>query len=134
MEAARALVGTPFRHQGRAPGLGLDCAGVIAAVAIPLGLASPTMDRIDYSHLPDPEDLLSCLLQFCADAGFYEDGKPVAGSVVTLKVAGLAVHCGWSTGTGLVHAYSPSGKVVEHPWRRWLPRIDRVLTPRGLLG
>ena len=27
MIAARSMVGTPFIHQGRVPGVGLDCAG-----------------------------------------------------------------------------------------------------------
>jgi cell wall-associated NlpC family hydrolase len=27
--AARSFIGTPFHHQGRAPGIGLDCVGVV---------------------------------------------------------------------------------------------------------
>ena len=30
---ARACLGTPFRHQGRIPGVALDCAGLVVAVA-----------------------------------------------------------------------------------------------------
>ncbi|MBK8745664.1 MAG: peptidase P60, partial [Propionivibrio sp.] len=37
LAAARACIGTPFVHQGRIPGLALDCAGLVVAVAQAIG-------------------------------------------------------------------------------------------------
>lgn len=38
VEEARSWAGTPFRHQGRLKGLGVDCAGFVALVAKGAGL------------------------------------------------------------------------------------------------
>ena len=38
LAAARAEIGTPFRHQGRVSGKALDCAGLICHVASVIGL------------------------------------------------------------------------------------------------
>jgi len=51
--AARALLGTPFHHQGRLPGLALDCAGVVICVARSLGLIDPEFEVNGYPRLPD---------------------------------------------------------------------------------
>ena len=37
--AARSLVGTPFHYGGRIPGVGIDCAGVVACAFASLGVA-----------------------------------------------------------------------------------------------
>jgi cell wall-associated NlpC family hydrolase len=36
--AARECLGTPFQHQGRVPGVGLDCVGVAIYAAREVGL------------------------------------------------------------------------------------------------
>lgn len=39
LTAARSLLGTPFRWQARLPGIALDCAGVVRAIADQCGIA-----------------------------------------------------------------------------------------------
>lgn len=51
--AARTLLGTPFHHQGRVPGVGVDCAGVLIVVARMCGLKPPTFDVTGYPRVPD---------------------------------------------------------------------------------
>jgi len=47
LAAARACLGTPFLHQGRIPGVALDCAGLVVAVAQAIG--ADYVDRTGYS-------------------------------------------------------------------------------------
>jgi cell wall-associated NlpC family hydrolase len=54
--AARALVGTPFQHQGRLPGIGLDCVGVILVAARAAG--KDIGDDTAYARRPDTNLLL----------------------------------------------------------------------------
>ncbi len=37
VRVARSYIGTPFHHQGRLPGVGLDCAGVIVCALAECG-------------------------------------------------------------------------------------------------
>ena len=47
LEEARSYVGTPYHHQGRLKGVGLDCSGLIVCVAKSLGLFESTI--VNYS-------------------------------------------------------------------------------------
>lgn len=51
--AARGWIGTPFKHQHRAKGIGVDCAGLVIGVARELGLVEPTWDVTGYGQVPD---------------------------------------------------------------------------------
>lgn len=51
--AARSLIGTPFHHQGRVPGVGLDCAGVLIVTAWLTGKKPRTFDVTGYPATPD---------------------------------------------------------------------------------
>lgn len=48
--AARECIGTPFRHQGRLPGVGLDCAGLGIVAANAAGI--DIKDFAGYPRLP----------------------------------------------------------------------------------
>ncbi len=50
---ARSYIGTPFHHAARAPGIGLDCAGVLICVARELGLVDLNFDVPAYVQSPD---------------------------------------------------------------------------------
>jgi len=83
VEEALSYVGTPFRHLGRKPGIGLDCAGLIICAANNVGynIDAPTV----YSRRPRPKELLNNLLQFCVEvdndgtAGLIHFMRPRAG-------------------------------------------------------
>lgn len=75
--AAVRLLGTPFHHQGRWPGLGLDCAGVPIVVARWLGLVAPDFDVTGYAPMPDGRSLK----RWC-DQTMLQIAAPEAGGVV----------------------------------------------------
>lgn len=58
--AARSHLGTPWRHQGRMPGVALDCAGLVILVARELGVVPADFDVNGYSRQPDGSMLELC--------------------------------------------------------------------------
>jgi cell wall-associated NlpC family hydrolase len=53
VDAAYEQIGTPWVHQGRLPGVALDCAGLVIVVARKLGLVPPDFDINGYQRMPD---------------------------------------------------------------------------------
>lgn len=110
--AARAELGTPWMHQGRLPGVALDCAGLVIVTARRLGLVPNDWDLNGYARLPD-----GSLMARCA-----EHMQPIdqieLGAVLVLAVhrdpqhlgiVGDYRHGGWS----LIHAASQAKRVIE---------------------
>lgn len=56
--AARSMLGTPYRHQGRLPGVALDCVGLPFAAAWECGLVDRSVDVRDYAPTPDGRSLI----------------------------------------------------------------------------
>jgi cell wall-associated NlpC family hydrolase len=48
-----SCVGTPFHHQGRAPGVGLDCPAPMICAARHFGIVPPAWDFTAYPQEPD---------------------------------------------------------------------------------
>ncbi len=101
--AARQHIGTPWQHQGRLPGVALDCAGLLIVVARELGLVPPDFDVNGYSRSPD-----GSMLDWC-EANMRRIGEPELGAVLVLAtsdepqhlgIVGDYLHGGWS----LIHA------------------------------
>lgn len=125
LTAARRCLGTPFHHQGRQPGVGLDCIGLIIAAMSAAGL--PVQDRQDYGHRPDGQSLVAGLLAHgaipvhnirpCDILLFRYDQQP--------QHVALAIN-----DTLMIHAFAPAGRVVESSlgdyWRRRLLGIYRL--------
>ena len=110
--AARAHIGTRWQHQGRLPGVSLDCAGLVIVVARKLGLVPPTFDINGYTRVPD-----GTMLDWCNRHMTQLQG-PELGAVLSLivhrepqhlGVVGDYRHGGWS----LIHAASNAGRVIE---------------------
>jgi len=53
VSVARAAVGTPWRHQRRVAGLGLDCIGLLVHVARELDLEGAGYSKTNYAHFTD---------------------------------------------------------------------------------
>jgi len=114
--AARAWVGTPFQHQARVPGRGVDCAGVIVGVAAALGL--PHQDITGYGPEPYKGQLQKALEAQCDRLA-----APVPGCILLMRFATEPQHLAILTDTNtIVHAYAAVRKCVEHrlddKWRR----------------
>lgn len=107
---ARECVGTPFMHQGRQCGAGLDCIGVVCHVADKLGVIYD--DIISYSEVPRPILLRESIEKYMVEIS-EEEAQP--GDIVLMRcnIRKIIVHVGVLTDHGIVHALHDVGKVVE---------------------
>ena len=116
VETARACLGTPFHHQGRMPGVGLDCVGLVVVVAKKLEAAYTDMRA--YSMRPDGKTLLE-MLRF--NSCLQELSSPDAaqsGDVLVFQFIGPVwpQHVGIRTDKGMIHTYTALKRVVEEPY------------------
>lgn len=116
MRAAGAI-GTRFAHQGRTPGLGLDCLGLVL-----FALDRPDWDERDYPEIPDSSRLADALVRCMDPAAIARIEDVPAGFVVAFssgarrRVRHLAIR---SSG-GIIHAVRHFGVVetpLVDPWR-----------------
>ena len=133
--AARALIGTPFVHQGRRPHIALDCAGLVVAVAEEVGIAA--LDQQGYGRRPSNGLLQSALDgQPCLARVSPAEMQP--GDVLLMRVVRdpqhLAIFAGYSPvceSETIIHAEIGAGKVCEHrlddTWRSRIVRVYRFL-------
>lgn len=113
---ARRMVGTPFHAQGRLPGVGLDCIGVIVSVARELGL--PHTDVAAYPMRPNG------MLQPILDAQMVRVYRePREGDALLMTFGGAPHHVAVVVdGNQIVHAYVTVRKCVAQNltdyWRK----------------
>lgn len=124
--SARDCLGTPFVHQGRIKGVGMDCAGLIVHVLESLG--KPHTDLRGYPRLPYRHMLENHL---DAQPCFSRVSELKPGCVLLLRILHHPQHLAIWTGTSIVHAYSDAGRVVEHridaAWRKKISRIYEIV-------
>jgi len=100
---ARQHLGTPWVHQGRTPGLAIDCAGLVILVARQLQLVADDFDVNGYSRWPDGSMLDWCG-QFMQPLAEIELGAVLVLATEHfpqhLGIVGDYTHGGWS----LIHA------------------------------
>lgn len=120
--AAVALVGTPFRRQGRHPSTGLDCQGLVVAAVLAAGGALPpeALRPAD----PNRSRLLAALRRHTTPI------RQQPGALAIILRPGW-VHMGVLTATGLCHALEGQG-VIHHPLGNWADRISQVRAIPGV--
>ena len=109
IEAARELLGTPYRHQGRLPGIALDCIGLPICVAQKLGYGY--IDLPAYGRIPHKGLLEGMIAQQPCLYRVY-DRQP--GDLLLMKYVNDPQHVAIFTGDGIIHTSSLTGRVVEH--------------------
>lgn len=119
---ARTWLGSPYKHQGRLHGVGVDCVGIVIGLAKFCG--TPFKDVPAY--LPDASDI-----NINIELGRWLQLLPMdrvrPGDVLTFWVRNerWPQHCGIVSDYGLIHTHASVGRVVEHRmderWerRRW---------------
>jgi cell wall-associated NlpC family hydrolase len=122
--AARKCIGTPFHHQGRKPGVGLDCIGSIVIALQAVGIS--VHDRTDYGRRPDGKSLITALEEHGAKA--VQDIQ--AGHILLFRYDHQPQHVALATGPdSMIHSFAPAGKVVETTigdyWKRRLVGVYR---------
>lgn len=142
--ACRALLDTPWLHQGRSDA-GVDCVGLLVVPAIRVGLMREDVVTPDYQRGPKGDRL---------DALLHEHGRRLAdwhaalpGDVLAIKYQTAPQHVCVVTrpwhpewGFHIIHAYGSTefgGSVVEHRLdRSWLDshraRIHAAFSFRGI--
>ncbi|KQM20287.1 hypothetical protein ASE49_17215 [Novosphingobium sp. Leaf2] len=108
-EAARRLIGTPFRLHGRDPEIGLDCVGVLAAALTAIGQPArlPTGYTLRCRTVPDVAAVAARIGM--AAAG----GTPQAGDVLLVRTGPCQLHLAIAiTADTIVHAHAGLRKVV----------------------
>jgi len=127
VRAARQYIGTPFRHQGRLKGAGVDCCGLMICAALDCGRdllrelrnAGFTDDQISrYSRDLVFEQLHSMFAAVCDP----DPDEPI-GSLLLIKIPnGRSPHVAIKSELGMIHAFDRIARVTEHRiddlWRR----------------
>ena len=122
VEIARECLDTPFLHQGRIKGLGLDCAGLVVYPAHTIGLSD--FDATNYPRSPDGITLERILNQQMRRVPFAIISP---GDVLLFAFLKDAQHLAIVTQLNpiyIIHAHEPNGRVIEHRldsyWRGYI--------------
>lgn len=128
---ARTWLDTPFHHQGRLKGIGVDCAGVPIGVARALGLE--WADQSGYARVP-AKGQFRATLQRCLDPIAFADVLP--GDLMSFAFLTEEQHVAIVASANpirLIHAWEAIGKCVENgfdaTWQRRLRGCWRFRAP-----
>jgi len=127
---ARTYIGTPFHHQGRLKGVGIDCVGLIVNVGKSFDLVGH--DNTEYSKYPDGKTLMEQINSYGVP---IDTDKMQPGDVVVFWIVNprTPTHIGIVTDYGFIHTYADIGKVVEHRFTAaWKKRIVGVYKYPGV--
>ncbi|MBI5427255.1 MAG: C40 family peptidase [Nitrospinae bacterium] len=108
---AREYLGTPFHHQGRAKGRGVDCVGLVVCVLRELGLEID--DCRTYPQTPDSGLLLNKLRQHLEEIPI---DRAVSGDVYLMTIMGYPQH---------VAFVSPGAEEAPIPPSHMTPPLQR---------
>lgn len=115
VECAREFLGTPFHHQARLKGVGVDCAGLCIGVARKFGLIDPAWDITGYDRNPNGHTLMAACLQQL-DPVDWDLMQP--GDVIMVRFDTHPQHLGIlgdyrHGGLSIIHASGNAGSVIE---------------------
>ena len=127
---ARSCIGTPFRHQGRIPGVALDCAGLLIVVAETVG--AEHQDVTGYG--PNPSGgMLEAALDAQPGLERVLIAQRRAGDLLLMRFAVEPQHLAVFTGDTIIHAHAIVRMVCEHRLSAvWAARIVRAYRFRGV--
>jgi cell wall-associated NlpC family hydrolase len=113
--AARKWVDTPFHHQARLKGVGVDCVGLVIGVARELGLVAPDFDVVGYPRVPDGTSLMGIVREHMTE---IDRAAMQPGDVVVVSFDRDPQHLGIlgdyrHGGLSIIHAAGMAGRVIE---------------------
>lgn len=111
---ARTWIDTPYLHQARLKGVGVDCAGLIICVARELGIVEPDFDVSGYARQPDGVSLIGWCEQSMTE---IRRDQMQPGDVVVVAFDSAPGHMGIVAdyvhgGLSIVHALGVTAKRV----------------------
>ncbi len=119
----KTWLNTPYQHQGRLKGIGVDCSGLVIGVARELWLKNkygqPIQDISGYPRILKPDFLAAALLE-----QFEPTQHPQPGDIILFRIKRTPQHLGLLTQDSFMHAYAEVGRVVETRWDDyWRERV-----------
>jgi cell wall-associated NlpC family hydrolase len=127
---ARTWKGTPWQHQGRLKGIGVDCIGIVTETGKTTGAMEPTFNITGYGREPKPLEMRRAL-RFYFDPVSKKEMRPA--DMPWMRGGKHGQHVGFYTEIGtLIHA--PVGGIVEElPLdEAWRLKIIEVYRFRGI--
>ena len=128
---AYLFIGTPFHHQGRLPGVGLDCAGVVVCALNRCGYS--VADMQGYGRIPS-QGIFGAAVESQCDRIQQSEVRP--GDLMMFAFRDEPQHIAIVSAvnpTMLIHAYSDVGKVVENGLdATWQGRLRGCYSLRGI--
>ncbi len=116
-QVAKSFIGTPFRHQGRTPQFGLDCAGVLVCALEGAGVA--VNDCRTYEKIP-PRDLLRSMVELHGLKEKFRKPQEDDVCLFWMRNKRLVIHCGIVVDDGRNMVHVEAGRCVEIvPLRIW---------------
>ncbi|MFH0825295.1 MAG: hypothetical protein V2B18_21295 [Pseudomonadota bacterium] len=131
---ARTLLGTPFHHQGRVPGAGLDCVGTPLITLWHFGLVDRSWDAERYSRQPNPPQIYEFVRKLirAGIAWSIPKDERLPADVMLMRIKDDPQHFAWVTDIGMLHCHITLG-VIEHGMDAMLVKsIAKVYRIRGV--
>lgn len=126
--AARSWLYTPFHHQGRLKGVGVDCLGVILGVAHELKITD--FDVKGYGRIPSGKQIEEGLALHCNRVHISEMRN---GDIILFRFDKEPQHLAFKTDVGILHSYQSVGECVETSMdESWQRRLVSVWRFKGL--
>jgi NlpC/P60 family putative phage cell wall peptidase len=131
VRAARAWLGTPYRHQGMRRGVGCDCLGLIRGVWHDLTGDDTAVQAyaVDWADHAGPDAMLEAARRHCGAPVTLQHAQP--GDIVLFRwlMHLPARHAGiLTTSDHFIHAYEQAAVVespLVHAWRRRIAAVFR---------
>lgn len=124
--AARAFLGTPYRHQASLAGAGCDCLGLLRGVWRALYGREPMAMPPYRADMRDPANA-GALRRAAETLLIAQTGPLAAGQVLLFRLGGMAEpkHCGILVGPErFIHAQERLGVVEANLTEAWTRRIS----------
>lgn len=128
INAASGWINTPYHHHARVKGSGVDCAQLLVAVAMEVGMLDERRAALVPNYPPEwhLHNREEHLLEYMELMGCVETDAPQAGDIMCFKFGRTCSHVGVLINQNqFIHACIASGKVVvnslNEDWNtRWV--------------
>ena len=123
LRACYKAVGTKYHHQGRKPGVGLDCIGLVVSSMKIAGYN--VVDNSNYSRRPDGKSLKKALDDYCNEVSFEDVKKgDILLFTINNRPCHVAVYC---DDNRIIHSWATARKVCEVTLtEEWINKISGV--------
>jgi cell wall-associated NlpC family hydrolase len=116
---ARGMIGTPWTHQGRLPGVGLDCIGLVVCTLKVLGVQ--INDRANYGRAAAPAEFIGAVREHATEK---EIPHRDVGDLLLLAPGKILHHAAIYAGNDIIIHARVDAFVEERRLDEWAFRIQ----------